>query len=166
MWVVAKYKLSEFSLLKKKFTEILGSSPQFYVPKIKFQKIIHNKIKTFEKSILESYLLCYHMKFKDSKILHKLKFARGLSYFLDGYEKNQKEIFNFVNHCKKYENKNGYLSQGFFNDSTLMRAKFISGPFTNLVFDIISRRKNKLTVLVGNLKTTICDDSNYLYRSV
>ena len=166
MWVVVKYKPNEFSLLKKKFTEILGGSPEFFVPKIKFQKIIHNKIKTFEKSILEGYLLCHHIKFKDSKILHKLKFTRGLSYFLDGYKKSQNEIFDFVNHCKKYENKDGYLSQGFFDDSALMRAKFISGPFTNMVFDIISRQKNKLTILIGNLKTTICDNSNYLYRSV
>ena len=73
MWVVVKYKPNEFSLLKKKFTEILGCSPEFFVLKIKFQKIINNKIKTFEKSILEGYLLCHHIKFKDSKILHKLK---------------------------------------------------------------------------------------------
>jgi len=166
MWIVAKYKPKELNLLKKKFTEILGCSPEYFIPKIKFQKIINNKAKIFERSILEGYLICHHIKFKDSKILHKLKFARGLSYFLDGCEKNQKEIFNFINYCKKHENKDGYLSQGFFNDAIIKKAKFISGPFTNLVFEVISRQKNKLTILIGNLKTTICDNSNYLYRSV
>ena len=166
MWVVLKYKENELNLLKKKFTEILGHSPEFFIPKVKLQKNIHNKVQTFEKSILEGYLICRHVKFKDNKILHQLKFVRGLSYFLKGYEKNQKEISSFINYCKEHENEEGYLSQGFFDDINLIRAKFISGPFTNLVFDIISRKKNKLTILIGNLKTTICNSSNYLYRPI
>ena len=134
MWVVAKYKFSEFNLLKKNFSEILGEQPRFYIPKIKYQKLVKNKIRTFEKSILEGYLICFHTKFKDSKTLLKLKYAKGLNYFLDGFKENQKEISFFVNHCKNFEDDKGYLSQDFFDNGDFTKGKFISGPFTNLVF--------------------------------
>ena len=166
MWIIAKYKLSEFSLLKKNFSEVLGESPRFYIPKIKYQKLVKNKIRTFEKPILEGYLICFHKKFADYKILLKLKYAKGLSYILDGFKENQKEISFFVNHCKNFEDDNGYLSQGFFDKSDFTKGKFISGPFTDLVFDIISRQGNKLKVLIGNLKTSINKESGNFYRPV
>lgn len=166
MWIVAKYKSKEFNLLKETFTEFLGESPSFYIPKIKYQKIIGKKFMMLEKLVLEGYLICYHSKFKDSKTLLKLKYTRGLSYFLDGLKQNQKEISYFVDRCKKFEDKEGYLSQDFFDDINIKRGKFISSPFTNLVFDIISRQGNKLRILIGNLKTTIYKNSSNLYRPI
>ena len=44
------------------------------------------------------------------------------------------------------------------------KAKFLSGPFTNMVFEIIEKQKNKLKILVGNVVTTISDKNNYIYR--
>ena len=38
MWVVAKYKPKEFKLLKNSFFKILGEMPEFYSPKIKYEK--------------------------------------------------------------------------------------------------------------------------------
>ena len=166
MWIVAKYNVKEFNLVKKKFKEVLGYSPNFYIPKIRYQKIIGNKIKFFDKFILEGYLICHHSKFNDRKTLFKLKHAKGLSYFLEGFKNNQQEIDNFVNYCKKFENKEGYITQNFFSDENTKRAKFIEGPFTNKVFDIISRNKNKLKILIGNITTTINKNSCYLYRPV
>ena len=164
MWIVAKYKSKEFNLLKKRFTEFLGESPNFYIPKIKYQKIIGKKLKTFEKFVLEGYLICYHSKFKDSKTLFKLRYTKGLSYFLEGFKQNQKEISFFVDKCKKFEDEDGYLSQGFFDDFNITKGRFVSGPFTNMIFDIISRQGNKLRVKIGNLKTTIYKNSRNLYR--
>ena len=152
--------------MKKRFTEFLGESPNFYIPKIKYQKIIGKKLKTFEKFVLEGYLICYHSKFNDSKTLFKLRHTKGLSYFLEGFKENQKEISLFVELCKKNEDKNGYLSQSFFENSNSKKGKFISGPFTNMVFDIISRQKNKLKILIGNIKTTIYTNSGNLYRPI
>jgi len=166
MWVVAKYNTKEFFSLKKEFKKILGDSTNFYIPKIRYKKIIGRKTKIFDKFILEGYLICYHTKFNDQKTLVKLKHTKGLSYFLEGYKNSQKEIFNFVNYCKKFENKEGYITQNFFNNENIKRVKFMEGPFTNMVFDIISRNKNKLKILVGNLTTIIDNNSCYLYRPV
>ena len=84
MWVVIKYKSKQFYLLKKNIIEKLGTIPNFYNPKIKYQKIIKNKLKTFESFILENYLFCYHPKFCKNSTLTNLKFTKGLCYFLGG----------------------------------------------------------------------------------
>ena len=46
------------------------------------------------------------------------------------------------------------------------KAKFISGPFTNLIFEILEKQRNKLKILIGNIVTTIPNKKNYLYRPV
>jgi hypothetical protein len=46
------------------------------------------------------------------------------------------------------------------------KAKFISGPFTNMVFEIVEKQKNRLKILVGNVVTTISNKNKYLYRPV
>ena len=54
----------------------------------------------------------------------------------------------------------------FFKTILTKKAKFISGPFTNMVFEILERQKNKLKILIGDIVTTISDKKNYLYRPV
>ena len=46
------------------------------------------------------------------------------------------------------------------------KGRFISGPFSNLVFDILEKQNNKLKILIGNIVTTISDNKNYIYRPV
>ena len=46
------------------------------------------------------------------------------------------------------------------------KAKFISGPFANMIFEILKKQKNKLKILVGNIVTTIPNKKNYLYRTL
>ena len=166
MWIVAKYKNKELKTLKKNFIKVLGEPLEFYIPKIKYQKYFKQKLKTFEKFVLENYLICNHKKFEDVNTINQLKYCKGLTYFLDGSHKNQKEIIQFINHCKKHENSDGYLSQGFFEFTNFKKAKFISGPFTNMVFEIISRQKTKLKILIGGVTTSIAKKSNYLYRPI
>ena len=166
MWAVAKYKSRELSLLKENFTKILGESPQFYCPKIKYEKYIRYKLRSYEKFILENYLICYHPKFNDTNIINKLKYAKGLSYFLKGFNKSQKEIIEFINHCKKYEGTDGYLKQDFFEYNNFKKGRFTSGPFTNMVFEIISNQSKKLKILIGGLTTTINKKSGYFFRPV
>ena len=166
MWTVIKYKINEFKILKENFKKVLGKSPIFYNPKIKYQKYINNKLKTFDKLILENYLLCYHPNFERESIINILKFSKGLEYFLPGFHQNQKEIINFINHCKKYENADGYLKQDFFNYDNFKKCKFISGPFINMIFEIISNQSTKLKILINGLTTVIDKKSNYFYRPV
>ena len=166
MWAVIKYKNKELNLLKKNFTKVLGEAPQYYCPKIQYKKYIKRQLRTCEKLILENYLICYHPKFNDVGVINKLKYSKGLSYFLNGYQKNQKDIIQFIKHCKKYENSEGYINQDFFEYTNLKKARFISGPFANMIFEIISNQSTKLKILINGLTTTISKKSNYFYRPV
>ena len=163
MWLVAKIKKKELSLFKRELTKKFGPGIKFYNPKIQYQKYIKNKIKKIEKFILENYVFCYHEKLDESKVMSKIRFLKGLEYFLHGHYQDQEEIIKFINHCKMFENKNGYLSQAFFKTMIRGKAKFVTGPFTNMVFEILEKQKNKLKILVGNFVTTIPDNKNYLY---
>ena len=165
MWVVLKYKPKELGILKDSFFKILGEMPEFYNPKYKYELYINNKLKTFEKNILNNYLICKHNKFKDNKIISLLKNSRGLIYFLSGSEFNQKELNNFVNFCKSSEDSNGYLTQNFFAISRNTKAKFISGPFTQMIFDIVENKGKKLKILLNNINMTITNNSNSLLYS-
>ena len=46
------------------------------------------------------------------------------------------------------------------------KAQFVSGPFTDMFFDILEKQKNKLKILVNNVVMTISDKKDYLYRPV
>jgi hypothetical protein len=164
MWTVIKYKVNEFSILKSSFKKILGEIPEFYIPKIKYEKYINNKLRVFEKSILESYVICRHRKFKDPNIINLLKSSKGLSYFLSGFEFNQNDLNKFIKFCKENENTNGFLEQSFFDLTKKSKAKFVSGPFTQMVFDILEDKGKKLKVLLNNVNITISKNSkNLLY---
>ena len=166
MWVVAKVKIQEISIFKKKLFEKYGTEITFYSPKIEYNKYFGTKVKKFEKLILESYIFCYHKSFNETQMLNSNKFTKGLQYFLNGYMQNQNEIENFINYCKSFENKNGYLMPRFFKNIIRHKGKFITGPFANIMFEIIERQKNKLKILIGNIVTTISDNKKYLYRPV
>ena len=167
MWIVLKYKPKEFEILKDSFFKILGEMPEFYNPKYKYERYINNKLKTFEKSILNNYLICKHDKFKDSKIFNFLKNSRGLIYFLNGCEFNQKQLEEFIKFCRLNEDANGFLTQSFFKIIKKTKAKFISGPFTQMIFDIIEDRGGKLKVLLNNVNMTISKSSkNLLYSYI
>ena len=165
MWVVLKYKTKEFNTLKNTFIKVLGDSPEYYFPKIKYQKYINKKLKFFEKNILDNYLVCKHEKFKDSDIINALKNSPGLIYFVTGYQYNQKELNNFIEFCKSNEDSYGFLCQSFFNTLEKTKLKFISGPFTQMIFDIVERKGNKLKVLLNNINVTITTKTSKLLYS-
>ena len=166
MWIVIKYKKKEFDLLKKDFKKILGNFPLFFQPKFKYQKLVNNKLKFFEKDILDDYLICYHEKFKNIKMLSIVKSLKGLKYCLADSINNQSEIINFIDYCKKNQDFDGYLKQSFFEFSNIKKGVFVSGPLTNMIFSIIENQKSKLKILIGNVTTTISKNSNYVFRPI
>ena len=167
MWVVLKYKQKEFKTLKRSFFKILGDMPEFYNPKIKYEKFINNKLNVYEKNILDDYLICKHDKFNDNKVINILKNSKGLSYFLKGCEFNQKELNNFVEYCKSNEDTFGYIKQSFFDISKKTKAKFISGPFSQMMFDIIENKGKKIKILLNNINVTVSKNpKNLLYSYI
>lgn len=166
MWLVAKIKTKDINLFKKNLVEKFGKETKFYAPKVLFSHSLKNKLKQFDKLVLENYIFCYHEKFNNSYIINTLQYTKGLQYFLNGYLESQKEIEKFIFYCKSFENKNGYLKPLFFKKVLKDKGQFTTGPFSNLMFEIIEKQKNKLKILVGNFVTTVSDNKNYLYRSV
>ena len=164
MWVVAIIKRKEIGIFKESFIKNAGRDIQFYCPKIQYHHYFGNKLKIIEKFVLENYIFCYHSNFQQSNFINSLKFLKGLKYFLDGSHQNQNEIVKFIKYCKSFENNKGYLTQSFFKNIITKKAKFISGPFTNMMFEILEKKKNNLKIIVGNVVTTISDKANYLYR--
>ena len=163
MWLVIKYKTNQINFLINNLKETIGELPEMCIPKIKSRN--QNSKKNSDLFLLEDYLICYHKKFSENSTLFQLKYLKGLKYYLDGFQNQQLEIQKFVKYCRNYE-KNGYISQEFFNNTNFERGKFISGPFANLVFNILERNKKKLKVLVGNFKTTINLNKDCLYLPI
>ena len=61
----------------------------------------------------------------------------------------------FINECQKSENKDGYLTSSFFSLIKNKNYIFKSGPFSEKIFSVINLQKNKIDLLLGNLKTRI-----------
>lgn len=165
MWTIIKYKKKNLSMLKSDLSNKIGEDIKFYMPKIQLQKTNKNKICVRESFLLGDYVLCYHEKFSNKNIINILKYCRGLKYFLDQYSVYQNEIEDFIKNCKKHENKFGYLKQSFFQFKKNKKFKFISGPFTDLIFNIINENKLTLKVLMGNFSVTVSKEE-YLFRPV
>ena len=104
--------------------------------------------------------------FKDIQNINKLKFVKGLKCFLNGHQSNQKQIVNFISYCKSYENNFGFISSNFFKNILSKKAQFISGPFINMFFSILEKRKNAMKVLIKDVVTIVPDNSSYLFRAV
>ena len=166
MWIVAKVRSKELNTFKKNLIDKLGKDVKFHCPKIEYKKFIKNRVRKFEKILLENYIFCYHAKFSKCKLINNIRFIKGLEYFLEGHVQNQKEITKFINYCKLFENEKGYLVASFFKNIIVSKAKFVSGPLTNMIFEIIERQKNKIKILVGNIVTTIPDNKNYFYQPI
>ena len=154
MWAIIKFDKKNLEFLKKNIKEKLGNEVEFYLPKIFIQKYKNNKLVGQELNLLGDYLFFSHEKLKNKETLNRLKFTKGLKYFLDGFLQSQKEIEFFISNCKNCENNKGYLSSNFFSLCLNKKYKVINGPFTDKIFKIISLQKNKINVLLGNLKTS------------
>ena len=81
MWIVLKYKKNELDILKQELKNLLGESPKFYIPKIKFQKINKTKPLILKKELLNDYLFCYHEKFLKFNF-SLFQYIKGLKYCL------------------------------------------------------------------------------------
>jgi len=163
MWVVLKYKKKNLNLLKDSLVKKIDDKIKFYTPKIKFKRKIKNIEKNFEQNILYNYIFCFSDKFKSSKDLNRIKYLQGLDECFWGSIKDQLQIFNFISMCKKNETIDGGLSNNFFLDLKINKAKFLNGPFVNLIFDILEKNKKQLKILLNNKTLFIKNSSNNLY---
>ena len=166
MWIVAKYKPKQLNFFKDNLNKSMGEKVVFFNPKIKRQNVKFSKIKFTEKLLLDRYIICFSKNFNNNLVLNKMNNVKGLDYFLSGSEFNQKEIISFVEYCQSHQDKEGFIKQSFFNFRKITKGKFISGPFTNFVFDVIENQKNRLKVLIGNAEICLKKNSEYLFQPI
>ncbi len=165
MWIVAKVDKKNLFNLKKEFSFKLGEGLQIYSPKILLEKFAKKKLIKKEIEILGDYIFCFHNKFESSNSIVSLKYTKGLKYFLPRSEFSQEEIKNFILKCKNNENSKGYLRQSFFNIYINRQYKFNNGPFADKIFNIINIQKNKINILLENIKTKI-DKNKFIFKPV
>ena len=165
MWTIIKFEKKSLNFLESDLKKKLGTSCKFYIPKLIFKRLSKRKLITKEFNLLGDYLFCFHEKFSDIKYIRTITYARGLKYVLDGFNQSQQEIIEFINKCKVSEDTNGYISEQFYDLKINSNYKFYSGPFSNSIFKIIQLQKNKIKILMGNLKTTV-NKKEFLFQPV
>ena len=166
MWIVIKYKINQLNILKDNIKKVIGNDPEYFMPQIRYNKIIKNNYKTLQKSILEGYLLCFHSKFENCNITEILKYTKGVNFILDGFKNSQNDILNFIKKCKSFQDNEGFITQEFFHYKNFTKGKFISGPFTNFVFYVLSKNKDKIEIMIGSYRTSISEKTDLLYRPI
>lgn len=83
--------------------------------------------------------------------------------FLLGDKRDQIQIVDFIKFCKKNESFDGGLSNNFFLELKIKKARFLNGPFANLIFEILEKNKKQLKILLNNRTLFIKKNSNNLY---
>lgn len=165
MWIILKFDKRNSALLKQDLKKKLGQDLKIYIPKLRIQKYKNNKLINKEINLLGDYLFCFHKNLEFKHTLNSLRFIRGLKYFLEGVVESQRDIEKFILKCKNLEDKDGFLSRNFFDLDLSRKFQFSSGPFADKIFQIIHLQKNKIKILMGNIKTTI-REKNFLFNPI
>lgn len=169
MWAIAKIKKNSFEIFRDNLIQKIGADCKFFMPKILLQKYKNNKIVDNKMNLLGDYVICFHQSFREENIFYNLKYIKGLKYFLDNtlHPNNQKDINNFVSQIKDIENKNGLITKNFLAEYLKINCnyKFLTGPFLSKIFTVISDNKNKIDILIGDLRLNI-NKSKFLYISI
>ena len=155
MWAVIKLDKNQLELFKLEFKKKFKNECKIYFPKLLSLKIKKNKKFNKELNLLGDYVFCFHSSFARSNTYSEIKFLKGVKSLLIGHQNSQKDIINFILDCKKLENKEGYISQTVYKTEINKLYKFTSGPFAEKIFKIIELQKNKIEILMGNIKTSI-----------
>ena len=166
MWTVIKYKKKEYRSLVSDLKKKVGDKIIFYNPKIKYLTKTKTKNKVIENFILGGYAFCFYDKFNEKKFISQLSFTKGLEYFLKGHIQNQNQIVDFIKLCKKHEDKEGSIKQSFFSILQSAKIKFLNGPFSNLIFEILEKRKSNIKSTLGSMTVIINKKSNYFYSPI
>ena len=161
MWVIIKIKKNLTPLLEADLRKKIGNDFEIYMPRLEIKKKESLK-KIF---LLNDYIFCYHEKFSNQKNVNLLKFLKGVKFLISNYKFNQKQIINFIQTCKKTENDNGAVSSNIFEKILNKKYQFLSGPYSNLIFEIIEIQRKKFKILIGDVTTTVSSNNCY-YRPI
>ncbi len=165
MWAIAKFKKKELNLFLRELQTKLVGNFVYYLPKI--QSTIKKKKSFINKTsyLLGDYIFVYNESFNNPKNMNYLKNLKGLVCFLNNYKFSQKNIIQFINYCKKNEDKNGFIEKSLIELILKKYYKFKSGPFENMIFQLLEKRGTDLRVKVGKFDNLIIEN-NYNFEAV
>ena len=147
-WVVAKINKNQESIFKFSIKEKLKDDFEIFYPK-KFKKNFKYE------NLLGDYVF---LKTKSNFTINKFKNLKGLKYYLNNFQFDQKNIESFITNCKEHS-KNNILTFNFFANLKLKKIKFKDGPFKNFLFDIF-RKNKKIFAIYKNISINITEDNN------
>lgn len=165
MWTIIKFDKKKFCDLKKNLSKQLGNNTIFYIPKIKVKQNSKKNLKDYEFNVLGDYVFCFNKKISENLIVNSLKNTVGIKYFLNGFSICQKQIIQFIERCKKYEDDEGFLKQDFFDINGKINFQFTSGPFNNFFFNLIEERKKKYVITLNSFKVNISKEKT-LFKTI
>tara|TARA_Y200000002_G_scaffold274872_1_gene229156 strand:+ start:984 stop:1481 length:498 start_codon:yes stop_codon:yes gene_type:complete len=155
MWTVIKFDQKYIELMKKDISKKIDGITEYYSPKMLVQYYSKNKLISKEINLLGDYLFCFNKNFKNKNSRGAIKFSRGMKYILDGQGFLDNDIRKFIETCRNFENKKGYVNLSFLSLIKNNKYKFTSGPFANKIFEVINLQKSKIEILIGKFKTTL-----------
>ena len=85
MWLIIKYNLKEFDVLKKKLLEKIDNEMFLYRPQI-MKNSTNNLSKKFKKKYIGNYAIIYSKKFIERKNIFEVSRTVGLTCILDGFK--------------------------------------------------------------------------------
>ncbi len=147
-WIVAKINKDQENILNFSIKEKLKEEFEIFYPKI-FKK----KFKYV--NLLGDYVF---LKTKSNFTINKLKNLKGLKYYLNHFQSDQKNIESFITNCKE-NSENNILTPNFFSNLNMNKIKFKDGPFKNFLFDIFWKNK-KIFAIYKNISINITEDNN------
>ena len=156
MWLVAKIKNNNYEIFKNEILKI-EKNVEFYEPKYKISFVTKKKTKILKKNLFNTYIFCKISNYNQFS-LNKIKFCKGLKYYLSGYELYQKSIIQFIDYCKSFEDENKFITNAFFKNLVSEKGKFFSGPLRNIIFEKKKKKKNKVIVTFGKFIATVRDN--------
>ncbi|MAJ86258.1 MAG: hypothetical protein CL687_04815 [Candidatus Pelagibacter sp.] len=161
MWAVAKIKKNQEGIFLSELSKKFQKNFEVYYPRV---LITENNKKEKIKNILGNYIFFYQSELNLSKSNSNFNFIKGLQYFIYGSQNDSDQIMNFVDYCKRSENKKGYISNSFFFKMIKTKAQIISGPLKNIILNIVNIDKNKIIANTGKINISINKKSgNYCY---
>jgi len=154
MWTIIKIDQNLSNLFKQDFEKNIGSELEVYSPKYLVQYFKQNKLKFKEIKLLNNYVFCFNSNFKNLNFINRIKYLKGFKSCIPGHLETQKEIVKFISKCKDSENNSGYIQNSFFNISDKNNYKLKIGVFNNKIFEIMRFQKNRIEMMIGNLKVS------------
>lgn len=165
MWIIIKIDKKKLYFFKNELKKRIDKDTVFYSPKLQVSKFKKNRLCNKEINLLGEYIFCFNKNFSKKSIFNIFKYTKGLKDILKGHLYAQNEIKDFITKCKNLENDKGYITENINQIYENLEYRFSSGPLTNKIFKLVEIQKNKIQILLGDLKLSVNRNNTLFHRT-